>query len=458
MRRVITAASCNARNGTQDAFSLSKERGDDGSGAVWTMGDGEEGERQKLAQLIRAACENEGEDDNDDDDDDEGCNDDEEEEDGKNRDSDADLLGIGLDDEAGNGDEDGALSALPVLSATGRDVSVFSTKGYRLLLKEGSRASFLNSLFKRGGKHNCSSSNNNNHYHHEHNQQQRDDAVVIWSRYEALGPECALDSGMTRDFAKVMSSQGAGCNDSSQLSEALSAEILHRVFQAQVTHCEMEIKYTTPSCPKLDFRCVVHDSGDGEGGGGGDGACKLSGEVGGGGERNEAVEANKQQSTIASLGVSVTRAVPSSLWSSSNAAAAATPPSSPPTDCSAFTRREARALVLKKLRGLSLALEHGGQFEAAVLHVWCATARIGRLIEAELRAVIQGIRLLAGRCRGGGKRPDGGANSALKISPRAKRLLQISPILDRLTVLLTVTDFGVPLRKLRYTYLYNGTG
>lgn len=157
--------------------------------------------------------------------------------------------------------------------------------------------------------------------------------LVFRNHYTALGPESCL---RLREASCILSSSPlaltAGCSHSSQISEALSAELLVE-YGLRLRETEMELTYLRPS-PKIDFTCTHASSG-----------------------------------TI--VGVSVTRAFKGDASGKSR-----------------FSSRVARALVAKKLNGLNKAWESikpEQRWRVSVLHVWAPSARNAARVEAAFR-------------------------------------------------------------------------
>lgn len=157
--------------------------------------------------------------------------------------------------------------------------------------------------------------------------------LVLRNHYTALGPEACLQLG---EASRVLSSSllaSAGCSHSSQISEALSAQLLLQSFNLRLHHIEMELIYERPS-PKIDFTCLA--------------SC----------------------GTV--VGVSVTRAFKGDQIG----------------DLRKFSRQNARTLVAKKVSGLDKAWQSvkcDQQWQYGVLHVWVPCSRNARLVEAAFR-------------------------------------------------------------------------
>ena len=131
---------------------------------------------------------------------------------------------------------------------------------------------------------------------------------------------------------KILSTQSAGCSWSSQLSEALSFEVLYRIFNASLTHCEMDINYSQVNCPKIDYRCEIEG---------------------------------------VSIGVSVTRA-----WNGSYQ----------------YSRKEAAHLLTKKIKSILHANQYAlssSKWEKQLLHVWLPSSKICPLMEEELKIIFE---------------------------------------------------------------------
>jgi hypothetical protein len=159
------------------------------------------------------------------------------------------------------------------------------------------------------------------------------DVLVCGFKALSTSTQLHLSDGATR----MMQMQGAGCNEASQLSEALSYEYLHRLYGASELRCETEIQYCKAhGFSMIDYRCTINGS---------------------------------------VLGVSVTRAIDGIFDGK---------------QC--FTRHDAQRLLVKKLRGIKSAREavlDASQWQRSVLHVWASSARACRLIEQETRAFIE---------------------------------------------------------------------
>mmetsp|Transcript_23822 Transcript_23822/g.33362 ORF Transcript_23822/g.33362 Transcript_23822/m.33362 type:complete len:649 (-) Transcript_23822:59-2005(-) len=218
-----------------------------------------------------------------------------------------------------------------------------------------------------------------------------DGPKIFWTRFLPLGPESDLDVDMTPAFTKILRSESAGCNASSQLSEALSADVLSRMLGFAVTHTEMEIKYRS-RCPRLDFRCAM--------------------EKGGEGGVNE-----KRKMLSEGIGISVTRAVPFRAWK----------------DGSSFSRMDARKLLIRKIKAIITAkgaVETSMGFDRSLLHVWCANEELAQMVFSEAGNIYSNKESIWGQ--------------------------DVEIFFQKLAILITITDFDVPIEKLRYTYLYSG--
>jgi len=241
---------------------------------------------------------------------------------------------------------------------------------------------------------------------------------VIWTHYKALGPEYMLDTGMTKEFSTVSEAKSAGCSRSSQISEALSAELLSRLFGLTVTHSEMELAYRSSASSRLDFRCA------------------------------RAPRTNTTENNIIThsggIAVSVTRAVaPSALadrqrcyyqqggtWGGPHRKGENKQKNDHPQG---FSREDARRLLCKKLRALRSARRNivpSMAFDRAILHVWCASERIAQVVQAEAAML----------------------DLNLNDNDECREEMSASSISDgAVLLLLTLTEFG---SKLRYSYIY----
>lgn len=134
---------------------------------------------------------------------------------------------------------------------------------------------------------------------------------------------------------RVMEQKGAGCSLSAQLSEAMSYEVLYRLYGASSLRCETELQYRKQhGFSMIDYRCEI------------DGVR---------------------------VGVSVTRAVDGI------------------PECARFTRDAARRLLGKKLRGIRSAAEAvlpHDRWHRSLLHVWASTAHAARLVKREAKALL----------------------------------------------------------------------
>jgi len=124
----------------------------------------------------------------------------------------------------------------------------------------------------------------------------------------------------------MLNEASAGCGTSSQISEALSFEVFHRLFGFEFSLAEMQIEYNQPNAPRLDYLC---------------------------------------QSKSSLVGVSVTRA-----WNGG------TKP---------YLQSNASQLLLKKLNGLNRARDSVALhqlWDIQLLHIWVPNRRIGRLLSS----------------------------------------------------------------------------
>lgn len=158
----------------------------------------------------------------------------------------------------------------------------------------------------------------------------------------------ALAAARVNNSAASLGSQGlgAGCGHASQLAEALSFELLHRVFAAKLEYLEMEIMYSTPHPKRLDY------------------ICSTGGEI---------------------VGVSVTRLFSAVLPVSSAATSK--------RGAAAPTRQETRSLLEKKLQNMRTAIEQvdsrvGLSKRISFLHVWVANVDTAAVAAAEFESLL----------------------------------------------------------------------
>lgn len=228
--------------------------------------------------------------------------------------------------------------------------------------------------------------------------------TLCWSYYTALTPASSLDGCMvSTGYHRIMSSKSAGCNECALRSEALSAEVLFHLHGLAVSHCEMELKYTSKDSPLLDYMVCNPKNGE-------------------------------------YIGVSVTRAIADSVFSQRG---------------SPFSRRQARTLLARKLLAIHGSRSHisaATPFRKAVLHIWCATLEVAQMLHAEADAMLA---IGESECSLPSRKPvrvrenSENTTSTRTFSPT---LIQSTDIM----LLLTVTDFGGTVANLKYSYMYNG--
>lgn len=138
----------------------------------------------------------------------------------------------------------------------------------------------------------------------------------------------------SRGAVAVLTTPNAG--GASENSEALSFEVLHRLFGAHLVKTEMQIHYA-PNSKKTDYLILIGDQ---------------------------------------RLGVSVTRAMKH-------------------TDPLDFTPNDAEALLMKKLKGIRVStagVDPVDSWERQLLHVWAQDQRISDLLEDTFDALPQEVR------------------------------------------------------------------